>query len=287
MVNIRRSSFYPVSGLEGKSNFKRFIRIERDGSAIERVFLNVPDSSSRELLICMHYFRHICRHFLGEDMGVNILNRDCPWDFSLEFSSGAVLNLEITSISDMRQHFEINKNEERLFKWISEEIIPLHELEKINRLFPDQKLDELVGFYKKSGISIDDLVENPLFGSRSFIFLSSMPETDNSLEKLIRDAISKKVSKNHPNKDETVLIIDNRTSLYEVSDYKISVEALSGYFESIPFPEIWFYTGYCSDDDGNNAEFSFAPLKITNYQQKVLKEMACKNKIDENGRIVW
>lgn len=88
MAQSRQSSFYPVSRLDNKNNYKRFSRIERDGSIVERVFLDVPDPSERERLICMHYLRHITRHFLKEDVGVNILTRDNPWDFSLELSTG-------------------------------------------------------------------------------------------------------------------------------------------------------------------------------------------------------
>lgn len=287
MVQRRKSSFYPVSGLEDKNNFKKFSRIERDGSIVERVFLDVSDPSEREQLICVHYLRHITRLFLKEDVGVNILSRDNPWDFSLELSTGDIFYLEITSIADMQKHYFINKSEERLNKWRSEDIIPLHELEKLNWLFPDKRIAGLVSAYKESGMSGNHFVENPFNEEGTYLFLNSMPEVSVDLEELIKNAIAKKASKKHPHKENTVLIIDNRTSLFEVPDYVLVAKSIFDYCNSLPFPEIWFYTGYCSDDDGNNAEFSFAPLKVTDVQGTYLKEFATNNEIDENGRVVW
>lgn len=287
MTNAKKSSFYPINSLEDKSNFKRFHRIERDGSVIERVFLDVPDPSERELLICIHYLRHIGRHFFDEELGVNIIARDCPWDFSLEFSTGETANVEITSIADMNKHFIINKSEERFLKGKSEKMIPLHELEKLNRLFPSPEVDKQIKQFKESCVSKNQLVENPLHGAGTQVFVSNMPEVDTSLDVLLRDAIAKKVTKNHSQKEKTVLIIDNRTSMFEISDYRVAAEKLADYCDLLPFPEVWFYTGYCSDNDGNNAEFSFDPLKATEPQLRALDKMAASSPIDDNGRLVW
>jgi len=287
MNQPRQSTFYPVNGLDDKSNYKRFIRVKRDGSLVERVFLDVPDPSERERLICMHYLRHITRHFLREDVGVNILARDNPWDFSLELSTGSVFYLEITSIADMPKHFEINKSEERFDKWRSEALIPLHELEKLGRLFPDKRIEKLVTACKSSGNSHDDLVENPFHEAGKCTFISTMPETSVSLEELIKSAVTKKERKRHLHKEKTVLIIDNRTSLFEISDYVEAAESLSDYCHALPFPEVWFYTGYCSDNDGYNAEFSFAPLKLNDEQIKGWGRISSSKEVDKIGKLVW
>lgn len=287
MTNRRLSSFYPLSSLDGKNNYKRFVRIDKDGSILERVYLDVPDQSERERLICIHYLRHIAHHFLNENIGINFISRDNPWDFSIELSSGQIFNLEITSIADMPKHFLINKSEERFKKWKSKDLIPFHELEKINFLFPDDRLSEQISIMKESGISDSEYVKNPFKDAAGHIFLSNMPETSVSLENLVKDAIAKKASKRHSQKEKTVLIIDNRTSLFEISDYVRAASSLSSYFNSLPFPEIWFYTGYCSDNDGNNAEFSFAPFKVTDKQSDELNKMSTSNEIDKDGKFVW
>lgn len=287
MTNRRLSSFYPLSSLDGKNNYKRFVRIERDGSIIERVYLDVPDPSERERLICIHYLRHIARHFLNEDVGINILARDKPWDFTLELSSGEIFNLEITSIADIPEHFLINKSEERFNKWKSQDLIPFYELEKIYGLFPDDALSEQISTMRESGISDTDHVENPIKNDAGNIFLSNMPETSVLLEDLLKNVLAKKANKRHTQKERTVLIVDNRTSLFEISDYLVAASSLSSYLNSLPFPEIWFYTGYCSDNDGNNAEFSFAPLKVTDIQSGYLQEMSSSKNLDKNGKFVW
>ena len=58
---------------------------------------------------------------------------------------------------------------------------------------------------------------------------------------------------------------------------------LEGYLEGVPFREVWFYAGYYSDNDGNNAEFSFSPLKVTRAQERVLQTM----EVDSKGRHIW
>ena len=286
MEKIKQSSFFPASPVEGKNNYKVFYRIEEDATVSEHVFLDVIDPSKRDLLICFHYLKHISRCFLKENIGINIVSRDCPWDFKLELSTGTNFNLEITSVADRTSHFIINKREERFAKWTSEATIPLYELEKISQLFPDAKLQNTVECFFKSGLQKTQHVENPIKDHNPNIFLSTMPKPDESLADILRSSIDKKSKKNHLEKENTILIIDNRTSAFSVSDYISAVETLETYLSLLPFPEIWFYTGYFSDDDGNNAEFSFAPLKITEEQKRIINDMATSNNIDENNRLI-
>jgi hypothetical protein len=286
-LKVKKSSFYPVGILDGKNNFKRFFRIEEDGAVTERVFLDVVDSSERERIICLHYMRHIIRHFQKEQVGINIIGRDNPWDFNIELSTGITLNVEITSIADMKEHFIINKGEERYSKWAIEELIPLHELMKINCLFPNIDIGSVIKGHLKDEISKNSLVTNPFLSSNKNIFVSKMPKCEKKLAAYIKEVITKKEQKNHPEKSKTVLIIDNRTSMFEVTDYIDAAEEINEFCQSTSFPEIWFYTGYCSDNSGNNAEFSFAPLKVTNNQQVILEKMAVNTDVDKNGRLVW
>ena len=108
-----QSSFFPIHSLEGKSNFKRYFRIERDGSSIERVFLNVSDISLREELIANHYLQFHARNYKENTVGVRVVSRDAPWDFGIYLSDGSQFNIEITSIADNSWLFEKLKREER------------------------------------------------------------------------------------------------------------------------------------------------------------------------------
>jgi|TARA_R110002060_G_scaffold78330_1_gene91305 hypothetical protein len=285
--NIRKSSFYPVGSLKGKSNFKKYITIHNDGFITENVLLNVIDPSEREKIICFHYMRHMTRNFYKKDIGVNVLSRDSPWDFKLQFSTGEIINVEITSVANVREHFIINKNEERFLQWKSKKTIPLHELEKLNRLFPNADINKTIDSLKSSGFSSDSNVENPLYKNEGPLFISNMPKRKASFVEIVQQAIDKKFQKSHVEKEKTVLLIDNRTSTFEVSDYEELVEGISEYCSGLPFPEVWFYTGYYSDNDGSNAEFSFSPLKATTKQWEVLEQIANSYKTDGNGRYFW
>lgn len=106
---------------------------------------------------------------------------------------------------------------------------------------------------------------------------------DESLTQLIQSAIERKLKKAHPGKDATILLIDDRTSIFDLSDYRCAAEELEPMLTTVPFPEVWFYTGYRSDDDGKNAEFSFAPLKVTSSQAEVIRAL----EVDSKGMHIW
>src|SRR5688572_6743111 len=93
-----RKGFYPLSSLDGKHNYKRNMRIERDGKVTESVFLHVPDQRIREEIIFLHFMQNYGRWIIQEVVGINILSRDSPWDFEIETSRGDSLNIEIVSI---------------------------------------------------------------------------------------------------------------------------------------------------------------------------------------------
>lgn len=287
MLKSRQAAFFPTTDPSNKPNCKLFYRIERDGSVTKRAFLDVPDVSERERLIAMHYLRHMTKHFWKADIGVRELGRDAPWDFTMELSSGVSFNIEVTSIADSTAHFKLNKSEERYTACLNRERIPFHELIWLAKSFTGSELSELVETYYSRGVQANEMVNNPLHGAESRIFLSTMSDPEEPLEDKLRAVIEKKVKKRHRGKDRTVLIIDNRASAYDVEDYVKAAKALRNYLESAPFPEIWFYTGYFSDHSGNHAEFSFSPLKVTDEQALVLESMAKKSGVSDGERIIW
>lgn len=279
--NVKKADFFPVSSLDDKRNYKRYFYIRPNGSILERIHLDVPDPAHREQLICIHYLLHLSHHFLGSSVGVNILGRDDPWDFTIELSSGDLFFVEITSIADSAGLFEFNTREERFARWVGQKMIPLHELRKLAHLFPAGNLQAEAARFQ--GRDDSDLVPNPLVDEEKSLFVGRLPEPTMRLSDLIRSAIEKKTSKPHVGKERAVLILDNRTGLFDMEDYRTAVDGLGSLLEGLPFREVWFYTGYCSDDDGNNAEFSFSPLKITPDQIEVLEGM----EVDSKRRHVW
>lgn len=283
-LNTKRHHFHPINSIEGKNNYKLMYIIEEDGAIREKIFLSFIDPSERELVICLHYLRFIVKHFFSSDIGINIIDRDNPWDFKLELNNKDSFNLEITSISDNSELFKINKDQERLNSCYNDKTIRLRELKKLNSLFNSDESIELLINYEKQNISLDNQVPNPYY-LKEILPIFNLPKPPTSLEENIKKIIRKKLEKNHIEKDNTVLIIDNRTSAYDLDDYYSAINKLSQFIKELPFPEIWFYTGFYSDINGMNADYMFSPIKTTQTQNKILQKLSID--ANSNGEIIW
>lgn len=287
-MEATKAELYPISPIDDKNNTKKFLRIERDGSVTARVFLDIFEMDIREQVICLHYLRHRIQHFYDEEVGVNFMSRDDPWDFGIELSTKESFNVEITSIADSEDHFKITKREERLTHYSSFEKLPLHEVKKLAALFGDETIDELVNELSTGFKQSSDEVQNPFYSQSGRVIVSSMLNPVEKLSDQIKRAVNSKASKNHLDKEKTVLILDNRSSAYDAPDYRKAVSELEEYWTDCPFPEIWFYTGYYSDTDGMNAEFSFAPLNIPDRQLDKLEQKYNRQLKERNSdTLVW
>ena len=279
-----RKGFFPTSALEGMRNFNRIFRIERDGSVTECVHLWVPDQRLREQIICMHFLRNYVKRVIQEEIGVRFVRRDEPWDFEIEVSTGDAFNLKIVAIADSSQLFKNNKQEERVAAIAHLQTIPLRTIRKLNYYLPDGDVAEFIKECEKQKIDAGDEVKNPWF-EKPTLFISRNPMTEKKLSDLINQAIDLKVGKLHSDKERTILVIDNRTSGFGVDDYFEAVADLQGSIGATPFREIWFYTGYYSDDDGGNSECAWSVL-FARPETLAKIEAAVRNEglqPDENG----
>lgn len=283
---INQSTFRPIKPLEGKSNYKRYFRIEKNGSVKERIFLNVPDISLREEIICKHYLSFLVRNFIQNPVGMSFTARDNPWDFGVKLSNGLLFNVEITSIADNQWLYEKIKREEEFEKNCCKKFIPLRKLKKIHLWFGGKESQQVIKKSEEESIKADKQIINPFYNQSGRIYISDTKDEPESLSNLIIEAIQKKICKNHNNVENTILIIDNRTSRFEIEDYHKTMSELEAKFEDVNFPEVYFYTGYCSDNDGNNAEYSFAPIKLPKEKWEQLeRKIESKDIIilNENG----
>jgi hypothetical protein len=253
--------FLPDVSLEGRSNFRRHLFIERDGSTTARVYLSILDKRHREVVVLTHFLQFCVRHLIKEVVGIKFLSRDDPWDFKLELSSGVCFNIEIVSVADHDQQHRKTSNEDLFAKNTQLETVPLRVLSKLVEAFPDVENKALVNEYKRRGVLGNEMVANPYFGTEQVIFTGSHYPRTQSIGSLIDEAITSKESKAHGEKECTVLIVDNRTSLYFVSELTDALDGLQPRIDKSPFEEIWFYNGYCSDNDGNNGAYTFVSLK--------------------------
>jgi hypothetical protein len=256
-----RDTFNPKNLLENSSNYKRYFYIQPDGSIVERVHLNIIDKRLREEVVLLHYLSFMVKHAVKSDIGINIISRDNPWDFELRASNDMHFNVEITSIADNDFQLQVHSREDFISKEAYGEQIRLRHLEKIETMFPNEELRVQIKQLRQSGKSLDELVDNPFFDKHERIFVSALPERVPLHETIIK-AIKSKQSKKADDKSDTILLLDNRTSVLYVDEMSRALQECQGEIDASDFNEIWLYTGYCSDADGSNGQFTFMSLKV-------------------------
>lgn len=267
-------------------NCRTLMIVGRDGTVRERVSLQTASAAHREQLICLHYLRQLGHCFFEEEQtGVTIHGRDTPWDFDLELSNGDRFFLEITAIADSRFQFERDKREERLRLASGSRRIRLRDLRKLASMFPSELVDRLLTRHAATPADLE--VENPFFTEGPNLTAGHVLPPERRLEEEIVAAVSGKAAKRHAGKERTVLILDYRGNFADAAAFSHARQELVPYFEACPFAEVWFYVGYFSGDDGNNAEFTFAPLKLPGNRMAKIRTFASQRGLDEFKRVVW
>jgi len=280
-----QSSWYPVKDLGGKRNYRLTLKIAKDGSAIRHVRLWGLSKLHREEVICRHFLSSYVRWVIRNDVGVTFISRDAPWDFGIELSTGRRFCVEITSIAENAQRFVERAKEERLARFSSSPTIPYSLLKKLYRDHPIDVAAEAI----EAGIELDGSIEvpNPWYGRGQTLWLSNALPASADIFQLMADAIRAKANKPHSGKERTILLIDNRTIEFGAAD----LYGVSGRLEELrttcPFLEVYLYTGFYSDDDGQNAEWLLVPILITDEtSERFHSGMSEKNvQLDDVGTI--
>jgi len=265
-MNIIDSSFHPVKDFHTKKNYKEQYMIDEKGNIKRRVLLNIPDPRMREEIILKHYLKQYTRYFLKCHAGITILSRDDPWDFKIKINDGNPNNIEITSIADSEQIFRETKHEEIIEQIKDNPNISIRDLKNISKkISSDFKFPIIdVNAYKD-----DDIIDNPLFQAPMKIWLSMCDYKFKNIDDIIWQAINKKINKKNDEKENTILIIDNRTIHCEINDIMSFVSQYCEALDKLPFMEIWLYTGYYSDYECNDCEFDIIPMKLTETDYKL------------------
>lgn len=285
-VIVRTPVFFPENWSDDRHNFRRQIIVERDGSYTERIMLFVPDARHREFLICLHFLRGLGMS-LSQELGMSILARDDPWDFRVELSTGSTLNIEITAIADNERRFVVESREAELARATAHETISLRLLEKLDHSFPDPSVSSTIEDLGASGTAPSAQVANPYYRNGPTLFLQGMASPPSDLVECVAEALAGKAAKRHPDKPETVLIIDNRTMAYDLPDFHDVMPELEALAVQSDFAEVWVYTGYCSNDDGNNAEFTLFALKTTEARKLAHEARVAERGVDQFGRLIF
>ena len=281
------SSYRPVRNLDGKKNFKRYFRIGRDGRTVERILLELPTKKQREEIIFKHFLKFLEGDLKQRVAQYEIISRDDPWDFTVQSSFDEKFHVEITSVSESDWAFEKSMREEEYRKLILHEKIPFRKLKKLALWFGTKDLQDAVDNFLGKDLSGEDIVINPLFKKPGVIFLSDTKEEVENLYKIVYAAIEKKVRKPHNEKEKTILIVDNRTIKFGINDYFEMMNIFSRNKIIYPFKEIFFYTGYYSDEDGNNSEFSFSEIQLSGGMRSLLRECIESHDIKLNNDGVY
>lgn len=267
--------FEPRKELQDKHNFCRHVFIERDGSVREVVRLNVLDDRAREEIIAFHFCQQYAEIYYAdsdEQPQFYVVSRDEPWDLQYVLHDGNTFNLEICRIAD-RALLKAIKAENDCMLLLRKRVLRGFEVNKIEKHFPGTLPREISAAAQKgSGKRRDYRIETEKADLKFFLRPPMNPRID--LKEALVSAIQKKVSKKHRDKDETILVLDNLTTHASPDDFFDTLEAIKAEIDMTPFPSIWLYTGYYSDDDGSNCEFSIVPLKA---DDRIIGNLLAKN----------
>ena len=261
MTTRQRKGWFPQKPPEERSNSKHLFHMLRDGTTIETVHLDIADPREREAVIATHFMNSCLPFIEPDDPPVRGVGRDAPWDFSLELASGARRNLEIVAISDSEHQFKLDKREEKIALIGHLPRLPLSQLRKVARDFPNREAEEIMKRAAARAAAKNELVANPWYvegGTPRVFFQGIAPQPRSTFWELIARAVGSKENKRHAGKGETFLIIDNRTRQFDVCDFQAGNDQIEKRIRSSAFAGVWLYTGYHSNMDGTEAEYSWS-----------------------------
>lgn len=257
-------AFSPNFTPDGKNNFCRHMFVKEDGSVHEVVRLNILDERHREEVIAHHFLMQYVSIFCmpnSESPKIEMVSRDSPWDFEFIDHNGKRFFLEICRIADEGLLTAI-KAENDCIPLLQKRYLKGFEVKKLAKHFPSAVPREMlnsINSKRDKQKTFDMGSSNRL--PQAFIRPPINPHID--LAEEIKIAIQKKANKNHQNKEKTTLLLDNITTHNNPIDFDYAAGKLIDFLDNTPFPSIWVYTGYYSDGDGSNHEFSLFPLKLT------------------------
>lgn len=271
-IDVEDHTFSPKKNLLDKNNYYRHVFIERDGSTTEVIRLNVLDDRHREDIIAYHFCVQYAKlHYshLEERPEFYVVGRDNPWDFEYLMHDGRRFFLEICRIADPALLKAI-KAENDVLPLLQKSSLAGYEVLKIEKHFP--------GTYPQIAAQIKNKKDKQKIfnvtgeaGSRMFIRPVMNPYIN--LKDAIKEAIDKKTKKAHPGKESTILVLDNLTTHSSPIDFYNAIDELKDFISEVPFNSIWIYTGYYSDDDGQNYEFSLNSIKTTAEEKRLFSNI--------------
>ena len=263
--------FAPFADLSDKANWSLHSFVEQDGSITEAIRLNVFDDRHREELIAFHYAQSYAKtHYrdTDEEPQFYVTGRDAPWDFEYVMHDGSSFFVEICRIADeaLLRMIKIENDVQILLmnNWLRG-----YEIQKIEKHFPGTLPRDLVAkVVSRTDRGRRFHYSEASAGRRLFLRPPMTPTKD--LVAKITTALIKKAQKKHAGKEQTTIILDNLTTHSSPDDFFEAFEDIADFLNDLPFASIWLYTGYYSDDNGYNCEYSLIPIKQSPQEQRFL-----------------
>lgn len=265
-------NFHPLNPLHTSSimhNCKETHVIGRDGSILLLKRLFAPQQIKEEII-----FNHLMKalvqsKYIKPYQDFIKFERDAPWDFIVETNCGKAFNVEVTEFTDSQQSRQINEEKELELKLLSTKkeakYISIRKAIDYLNLNPALLFELPKGNNKK-------IVENPLFGKLDdILFWSNYSKDKNNFEELVK-TLKKKINKKNTGKENTIVVLDNRSNFFDFFDFLKFQEWVHENKNTIPFKEIFVYTGYFSTDDGSIAEYSIISLGISSELNNALQK---------------
>lgn len=271
LLQRRESTYAPKLDLKGKQSFTRHTFIHENGGIREVVRMNVLDDRHREDIVAFHFSRQYAEiHYRDqiEPPQFYIVGRDCPWDFEYVMHDGTTFYLEICRIAE-KKLLQLMRAENDCVILLHQKELWGYEVLKVEKHFPGTIPAEIVESIKTKSdkqrlFALGDEDRVP----QLFLRPPLNPHIDLKLE--IRTAIQKKAAKRHRGKERTIVVLDNLTTHCEPDDIFNAVENLQDFLDDCPFHSIWIYTGYYSDDQGFDCEYSLTPIKLGDRERQLL-----------------
>jgi hypothetical protein len=266
--------FAPRQPLDGKNNVVRNVFVAEDGSVNEVIRLNILDDRHREDIVAFHFCMQYARIYYGhepERPDFYIVGRDDPWDYRYVMHDGSRFNVEICRVAS-DSFLKLLKAENDCSLLLMKEQLYGYEIRKIEKCFPSTFPGQLVEEVSKPG-SKHKVFPNAASYSPSRIFLRPPFEPRVDIKTVLSVALQKKLNKKNSEKNETHLVLDNLTTHATATDFDEAYNAISEFLKSMPFISVWLYTGYYSDDDGGNCEYSLTAIKVSGDLERKLQAL--------------
>ncbi len=254
-------------------NYQQWKTIERDGTTKDKLMLSLQDKRKREEIIDYH-FKKFYKETYGVELPSSLIERDNPHDFTFANAAEEKFYLEIVAVSDTHEGFRKHRHHAKLDALLKNEpmsvfgFIPWNATNKdIEKAVLEMEKEPPVNDMASSSMQILNqsiIAQKPIIRKTTDLIKLRLFMTDGvnvPLEKIVTAEIKKKEAKQYKYVKDMTLIVDDQIIMYNREDIARSWFDLVLANQKSTFKEIFLYSGYYANENGNNAQFTIWPIK--------------------------